>query len=61
MCFDEWNINKQLTKVLKKLVFILFTNLKIGPTREGAIRDVNRGAIFEEKMSSLACTLRLDT
>ena len=33
---------------------ILFTNLKAGPSREGAVRDVNRGAIFEEKMCSLA-------
>ena len=29
---------------------MLLTNLKISPTREGAVRDVNRGAIFEEKM-----------
>ena len=53
MCFDEWNMNKQITKVLKKLVSLLF-NLKEGPTREGAVRDVNRGTIFEEKMCSLA-------
>ena len=33
-----------------QLVSILFTNLKVGPSREGAVRDVNRGAIFEEKM-----------
>ena len=24
---------------------MLFTNLEISPTREGAVRDVNRGAI----------------
>ena len=29
---------------------MLFTNLKISPTREGAAGDVNRGAIFEEKV-----------
>ena len=31
MCFDEGNVNKQLTKVLKKLVLILFTNLRVSP------------------------------
>ena len=39
---------------LKELTSILFTNLKVGPTREGTVCDVNRGAIFEEKMCSLA-------
>ena len=32
---------------------MLFTDLKISLTQEGAVRDVNRGAIFEEKMCSL--------
>ena len=45
MCFDEWNVNKQLTKVLKKSVLMLFTNLRVDPTREGAVRDVNRGRL----------------
>ena len=44
MCFDEWNMNTKLTKVLK-LVSMLFTNLKISPTRKGAVRDVNRGVM----------------
>ena len=51
MCFDEWNMNTKLTKVLK-LVSMLFTNLKISPTREGAVRDVNRGA-----MNRMQCQL----
>ena len=36
MCFDEWNMNKQL------LVSMFFTNLNISPTREGAVHDINR-------------------
>ena len=38
-------MNKQLTKVNKKLVSMLLTNFKISPTREGAVRDVNRGTM----------------
>ena len=37
---------------------MLFTNLKISPTREGAVRDVNRGAMnlmqCQHKMVTLA-------
>ena len=28
---------------------MLLTTLKVGPTREGAVRDVNRGAVFEAR------------
>ena len=45
MCFNEWNMNKQSTKVLLLLVSILLTNLKISLTREGPACDVNRGAM----------------
>ena len=43
-------MNKHLPKVFKQSVSMIFTHLKISPTPEGAVRDVNRGAIFEEKM-----------
>ena len=50
-------MNKQLTKVLKKLVSMLFTNLKIIPTREGAVRDVNRGAMNRMQCQNKIVTL----
>ena len=48
MSCDEWNVNQQLTKGSQEMILILFTNLRVGPTRECAVYDVNRGAIFEE-------------
>ena len=59
MCFDEWNMNTKLTKVLK-LVSVLFTNLKISPTREGAVRDVNRGAMNRMQCQLLRLLHQLD-
>ena len=39
---------------------MLFTNLKISPTREGAVRDVNRGAMnrmqYQHKIVALGAS-----
>ena len=48
----KYELNSKLR--FKKLVSILLTNFKVGSTREGTVRDVNRGALFKEKICSLA-------
>ena len=46
MCFDELNMNKQSTMVLKEQ-FSFYLQIKESPTREDAVRDVNRCAMLE--------------
>ena len=42
MCFEEWNMNKQLAKVLNISFLVIY---KINQTEEGAVRAVNWGAM----------------